>query len=379
MPAAAGTPKTCVHCKQDCSTRPRVRDAQGQYACKDCLTKLGLLNADGSVKAQTTSTPAAAAPKVVVKSAAVPKSAAVAAPVPAGKSAGSGFDNPDDDGIDLSSFRSDPSVGQSVAANWVTCPGCGSPAAKDATLCLTCGTNIKTGKKSKTKVAGPGADFSKVDDAAIKSNPLLWVLGAGAGAFLGALGIYAIYVGTGNIFLISAVGVGFLAGVGAAIVARDKAGAATGFIAALFTIIGVIGARQWCVYETFGNTMTRLTDPNMSDEDYKLFDGMMYANAAALAAAETPRAPTRRGRRSGPEFKFYKYYADLPGDAKAIADAAFAELTPAEVVQEKRRVADTFSENSKYFSVAYQFSVLDFVWVAVGVSVAFGIGSQHKS
>jgi hypothetical protein len=376
--AAAPAPKTCVHCKLDCSARPRVRDAQGQYACKDCLAKLGLLNADGTVKAQPAA--AAAAPKVVVKSNAVPKTAAVAAPVTAGKPAGSGFDNPDDDGIDLSSFRSDPSVGQAVASNWVTCPGCGSPAAKDAALCLTCGTNIKTGKKSKTKVAGPGADFSKVDDAAIKSNPLLWIAGAGAGAFLGALGIYAIYVGTGSIFLISAVGVGFLAGLGAAIVARDKAGAATGFIAALFTIVGVIGARQWCVYETFGNTMSRLTDPNMSDEDYKLVGGMMYANAAAIAASEQPSAPTRRGRRnSGPEFKFYKNYADLPGDAKAIADAAFAELSPAEVAQEKRKTADGFSEISKYFSVAYQFSILDFVWVAVGVSIAFGIGSQHKS
>ncbi len=142
MPAPAGSAKTCVHCKQDCSNRPRVRDAQGQYACKDCLTKKGLLNADGTVKAQAAPT-AAAAPKVVVKSAAVPKAASVAAPVGAGKPASSGFDNPDDDGIDLSSFRSDPSVGQVVSANWVTCPGCGSPAAKDATLCLTCGTNIK--------------------------------------------------------------------------------------------------------------------------------------------------------------------------------------------------------------------------------------------
>ncbi len=134
------------------------------------------------------------------------------------------------------------------------------------------------------------------------------------------------------------------------------------------------------MYETFGDTMSRLTDPNMSDDDYKLVGGMMYANAAAIAAAENPGAPTRRGRRNnGPEFKFYKNFADLPGDAKAIANASFAELSPAEVVQQKRRTADAFAEDSKYFSVAYQFSVLDFVWLAVGVSVAFGIGSQHKS
>lgn len=378
MPApAAGTPKTCVHCKQDCSTRPRVRDAQGQYACKDCLTKLGLLNADGTVKAQTTSTPAAA-PKVVVKSAAVPKAAAVAAPVAAGKPASSGFDNPDDDGIDLSSFRSDPSVGQVVSANWVTCPGCGSPAAKDATLCLTCGTNIKTGKKSKTKVAGPGADFSKVDDVAIKSNPLLWVLGAGAGAFVGALGTYILFSSAGVFTMLTSIGIGFLTGLGAALVARDKAGAATGFIAAVLTIVGVIGARQWIVHEMVGDIFTRLSYPTMSDDDLKTAYAMVYANEN-LAQESTPKISRRGARSQRSRVIIYKNFEEVPGNYKALANQDFASMTPQEVLQEKQSIANASPELADKFSVAYAFTPFDFIFLAVGVSVAFGIGSQFKT
>ncbi len=40
--AAATAGKTCIYCGEDCSTRPRVRDQQGRYACQACVKAASL-------------------------------------------------------------------------------------------------------------------------------------------------------------------------------------------------------------------------------------------------------------------------------------------------------------------------------------------------
>lgn len=134
--------KVCVHCGVNCEGRPRVKDAEGRYACKACFDRLA---------AAGPSTHAASAPAVKVV-------ANAKAPVAVGSSrvvSGASVAQIDDDAMDLSSLVSaEKQASENVHyAEMQRCPHCGALAPAGARICSGCGFDNQTGTvAAKTKV-----------------------------------------------------------------------------------------------------------------------------------------------------------------------------------------------------------------------------------
>jgi hypothetical protein len=103
--------KVCRICQEDCSSKPRVRDAEGNYYCKACLERQ---KASGAA-------PAAAA--------------AAAAPASA------------DRGYSLADLMEDNGLEGAQM-----CPQCGNAMRVGAALCIRCGYDPQKGKSLKTAV-----------------------------------------------------------------------------------------------------------------------------------------------------------------------------------------------------------------------------------
>jgi hypothetical protein len=112
--------KVCIWCKQDCSQKPRQKDAKGHYLCQECVKPY--LDA--------------------MKSKAQP-SAAVAR-------------EQDDQGIPLEPTQQSGGMGdlldQQVAKVSQTCESCGRPMARDAVICTHCGYNTESGRQHRSRV-----------------------------------------------------------------------------------------------------------------------------------------------------------------------------------------------------------------------------------
>lgn len=124
MPSATQpAKKTCVVCGTDVDGKPRVKDAQGRYACKGaCEAKL--------LKPAAPAPSQGPAPK--------PAAGSLTPVIPAGSP------GPDDILGKL--------ISASPVLNSRPCPSCGSPLVKGAIVCTNCGTNAETGKKLKTAI-----------------------------------------------------------------------------------------------------------------------------------------------------------------------------------------------------------------------------------
>ncbi len=118
-------------------------------------------------------------------------------------------DNPEDedDGPDLmallSSAGGDAAPVSAPAASGKFCPSCGSAVGDTAALCIQCGTNLKSGKKSgKTSVVPGWASSHENTSSAVRVK----IVGAGLG--LHGLGYLALMLG----LTLAAIGGGMLAG-----------------------------------------------------------------------------------------------------------------------------------------------------------------------
>jgi uncharacterized membrane protein YhaH (DUF805 family) len=163
--------KTCVICGEDCSTRPRTKNPEGQYACNACLEERRRERAAGA-------------------------GAAVAAPAAAEPSSAdlddAGLDDAYevDDGMgvlledlshadlapEASPDANQPSFG-AIAIQSV-CPRCGQSVASDAAMCVSCGTNISTGRGAKTKVHKPKGNTSRGRESFLQNGAVVFALGA---------------------------------------------------------------------------------------------------------------------------------------------------------------------------------------------------------
>lgn len=126
--------KTCRLCGEDCSNRPRVKDAQGRYFCKSC-DDLRMAGQAASLSA-----------------------AAVTDPEPPAAEPAPG-DEPfelDDDAFELA----DPDPGASPlpidmvdhAARTTSCPVCVRAMAPGTRICVSCGYDAEKGIQSSTKI-----------------------------------------------------------------------------------------------------------------------------------------------------------------------------------------------------------------------------------
>src|SRR5207249_2227202 len=127
--SAPGT-KICGLCHQDCSARPRTKDAAGQYYCKDCYDKAR------QERATQAATPARPVRAAVTKERILPAAPRYKETPPA-----------EDFGLidDLAMLESSAAVVETPAAE--TCGGCGAVVAPGTVICTACGFNRQTGKK----------------------------------------------------------------------------------------------------------------------------------------------------------------------------------------------------------------------------------------
>jgi hypothetical protein len=126
--------KVCVHCGVNCEGRPRVKDADGRYACKACFDRIA---------AGDQSNAAATAPVVkVVANARAP--AAVGSNRPATSPS---VAQVDDDAMDLSALVSaEKQASENVHyAEMQRCPHCNAVAPAGSRICTGCGFDTQTG------------------------------------------------------------------------------------------------------------------------------------------------------------------------------------------------------------------------------------------
>jgi hypothetical protein len=225
MPAAPA--KICGICKQDCSAKPRIKDPQGHYFCRDCVEKK-----QAASKAHGPGT------KVATKPVVAPRLAA-----------------PEDQGV-MARLIED-----SIARSKETCPGCRKPMRPDAVVCVNCGYNRATSQVistavEKAPVPTPGKEGGLkkgvgVAAAAASAGlaPIFALVGAIIGGVAGAAAWVAIAIHMEIQINILAWGIGILCGVGAFVGARQHSSVLTGAMAAVIALGAMLGGRYFAVAE----------------------------------------------------------------------------------------------------------------------------------
>jgi hypothetical protein len=123
--------KLCTVCGIDCSGKPRIKDQQGRYICKECFDK-------AKQTRQTQKNPAPAA---------------------AGDAGGAGSDAPAEGD---NSFLLGIGKASSGLQGTKPCPECGRAMGTDAVVCIGCGYNATTGKRHVVKVVKTKQKAEKV-------------------------------------------------------------------------------------------------------------------------------------------------------------------------------------------------------------------------
>lgn len=124
MSSTPAPAKTCLICGLDVSDKPRAKDAQGRYTCKECL--------DRALKAKAAQQQAKAPPKAPAASS--PKAA--------------------DEPVANNAFLLD--LGKpAIKAGQHACPNCAKPVMDDAKICVNCGMNQQTGQRLHIQVQRP--------------------------------------------------------------------------------------------------------------------------------------------------------------------------------------------------------------------------------
>ncbi|MFO0375724.1 MAG: hypothetical protein ACK51N_01615, partial [bacterium] len=243
--AGQGVVKVCMHCGRDCSGVPRVKDAQGRYACRACMEA----QAGGQAGA-------------------------------ASAAGGSGEENPLGDLAALAAAER-RAVG-AVSAMTGVCGTCHAPMDDSAAVCINCGADRRTGKARKVKVSkapslNAGEAAAAADEARIKTNPLAWAGGALAGAGLGVAGWVGLtHAGVWVPLLVVLAGLG--AGIGAHLVARDRSTAFSGGVAALMAAIAMIVGWSLNVSAVTERAITQVIADVHEDMDHQ-WVMMMHADA----------------------------------------------------------------------------------------------------
>lgn len=128
------TTKTCTVCGIDVTGKPRTKDAQGRYICKDCFDK-------------------ARATQSALKN-----------PPPPPGAAQSGSASP---AIEDNSFLLGMGAKNAIAESGTKpCPECGRALTTDSVVCVGCGYNTATGKRMAVRVLKP----EKAEDDGVKGK-----------------------------------------------------------------------------------------------------------------------------------------------------------------------------------------------------------------
>ena len=355
-----------MYCARDCSGIPRVKDAQGRYACRACMEA----QAGGK---------AGAAPAV---------SAA----------GGSGEENPLGDLAALAAAER-RAVG-AVSAMTGVCPACRAPMDESAALCINCGADRHTGRARKVKVSkapslNAGEAAAAADEALIKTNPLAWAGGALAGAGLGVAGWVGLtHAGVWVPLLVVVVGLG--AGIGTHLVARDRSTAFSGGIAALMAAIAMIVGWSLNVSAVAERAINEVITDVHKDMDQR-WAMMMHADAVyeewekagkkmtwpggssietAAEEADYPagvwKEATTRWNARGPEGQT----AWLTSEKDRVAQEIRSQKGDVEEVAQRVMVAREARDGESYRRSARRSPLVALViWGSIGLLASFAIGS----
>ena len=214
--------KQCIICGKTCAGLPRIKDTLGNYAHKACAKELQAKQSK-------------------------PKTTPDHNPA----------NNPDPDAaiLDLSPeeepemahFLDDlpsPADQEPSAGIRAACPGCGTSVSSDATICVNCGCNTKSGRgfkavKTKTKSKSNGPNLA-AKAGSLAAAPFLPIIGAVIGGAIGAAIWAAVAHFTGYEIGFLATGVGAICGIGAVIGAGGDGNAWSGTVAVVVAIISII-------------------------------------------------------------------------------------------------------------------------------------------
>src|SRR5436190_11991087 len=214
--AEATVAKLCTVCGIDCSGKPRIKDQQGRYICKECFDK-----AKQTRQTQTNPVPAA-----------VGTAGTAEAPTEGDNSFL----------LDLASTK-----GSAGLQGSKPCPECGRAMSTNAVICIGCGFNTGTGKrvpvrviKAKKAKGPPGAGAAVAQAGSSMVFCLVGgLVGGGVGAAIWAAIAYFAQVEIGWI----AWAVGGLAGAGCSIGARGSAGVSSGGLAAAIAVVAIMAGK----------------------------------------------------------------------------------------------------------------------------------------
>lgn len=345
----SGIEKICVICREDCGSRPRVKDAHGRYACRACLE-----NRSRAASSRT-----------------------VSEADDGERNAGLDIENENGDGGD---------VGDEFWANLPgsdsggeRCPSCGSPVVGGAVVCLACGTNVRTGESTATRVRrqpGLGRKAAGAVGTAV-ATPVLWTLGGLLGGLIGAVA-WALIRGHLNFELgIVAWGVGLLAGAGVYIGSRGRGGTVAGAFAALVALV-CVAAGKWggaaIVAERLSGEASRFDAAHMelshlADEIAWEWEGEQGRALEWPADMDADIAVSD-----------YAYWPDgYPIDVQQEARRRWEALTPEERqdrVDATAAVIDAFGPLTVFLS---DLALIDLLWVVFATGSAFKLGAGSET
>jgi hypothetical protein len=350
MSAPAAPAKICIHCGEDCSARPRTKDAQGRYACKGCHEKA--LAAAAARQKQAATVPASE-PDV--------------------------FDT-GDDGAFAASLVSGVSI---KAPETQMCESCGAAIRVDAVVCTSCGYNRQTGKQLKVSRRDPNAPEKAkgggVGRAAAGSAAIVFsILGGAIGGLIGAVVWAAIAYATHYEVSYVAILVGALSGGGVYIIAQGYAGALTGLIAAGIAVLAVAGGKYAAfeaIVDDAGSKLSREVVGTISDNDIR-------QTIADSVVEEFTQKKKKMVWPDGMTPELAENPKDYPPNVWAEATKRFDAMTYEEKKARRHEMEDeikaavsTMVASVKEEGFTQTFDAFDILWAVLAIAAAFSVGS----
>jgi hypothetical protein len=351
-PAAA---KVCVQCGQDCSTKPRNKDSQGRYTCRDCYDKLlAAHNAKAAI--------APAAPTIPLE-------------------------EPSEDGA-LAAILTDP-----APALTESCPSCGSALRKSAVICTICGYNKQTGKTIRTGFSKETPDPSEASSAtavvkAVASVPMVLGLSALGGAIAGAAGaiLWAVIAYQANLEIgWIAWLIGIMVGAGTVLMARGHAGVMTGLIAAAIALLS-IGAGKYAAVSMVVDATLKHDKSVAAAMHHQITDEEIIAVIAHGLAEDQATAGKTLQWPSGVDPDEAERPEQFPPGIWSDAEAVFGAMSPVEkdqVHSKMQELSDAAIREGmaslKEEAFKSTLGVHDVLWAILAICSAFAIGSGARS
>ena len=323
--------KLCVICGKSCDGQARIKNAQGQYAHRECVEK----KKKGVESQKSGGTPA--------------------------KEAGS-----------MSAILADMDESDMIGGS-NSCQGCGYPMNDDAMICLHCGFNRETGRQFNTKVArdpnkptmGGKAMGAGAAAGGLALRPFLPIIGAAVGGTIGAVIWGLIAYLTGYEIGYAAIGVGALCGVGACFGGEPETtggGAIAGVLAAIVAVASIGGGKYLALEMMYRKHMSEYEE----NEEYAQYYEVSMEDAKSGFAYRTGRELINDGFEVewGDPMAFVNaafWPDDYPEDFQQLVMDKWESLTGGQQEAWKTHVAEEYNGDvdDEYYDEEYAYTADD--------------------